>query len=123
MRFVGEHVQPDLANAPVLQRLDQRLFIDDRTASDIDQHAVRSDGVDDVAVDDLIGGRAAGGDGNQDVRGLGHGLQGIEILVRHVAFAAPVIDDFGAKHGQLFRRGQTDAAQAKDADGQTRDRG
>ena len=53
-RLVLEDVEASGEDGPVLQRLDQRLLVDDRAAADIDDDAVRPERLQDLGIDDVV---------------------------------------------------------------------
>ena len=59
LRLVLEHVEAGGQDCVAPKRLDQRPLVDQRAAGDVDQHAVRPEGAEDLAIHDMPGLRAA----------------------------------------------------------------
>src|SRR3546814_2142789 len=72
----------------------RRGVVDHRAACDVDEHAFGSQRIEHRAVDDLVGGRPAGADGDQEVAVARHLHEVAVEAVGHILPAASVIGDF-----------------------------
>ena len=92
-RLVPEHFESRARNAAVFQRLDQRRFVDDGAARDVDEKSLRSQRVENSARPPICASRASPGTSRSGNRSLRH-LQQFGIVRMHDArfLARPVIE-------------------------------
>ena len=93
MRLVCKDVETGSGNRSVLQRFGKRVFIHHRTASDIDEHAFRSERLQHVRIDGLRRFRAARRNQNERVDGFGQFLKARMIFVSDIRRLAAIVFD------------------------------
>ena len=117
-RLVGEDIETGGQDRLVAQRRDQRVFIDDRAARDIDEDAVGAERLEHFGIDDSVGRRAAGRDDHQNVDRLRHVGEVREIGIGDIGLpAAPVVGDFQAQRLAASGDRLADAPEAQNAHG------
>lgn len=115
--FFFEYIEPRGAQPSVFKRLDEFRFIDDGAARDIDQRALRSQGLDHLPVDQVMRGRAAGRDDHNIVDIPGHLGQVAVVAIRDIRlFVAAVIDHIAVEGLELFRDFPADPSHSQYAD-------
>ena len=116
-RLVLEHVEAGGQDLLVAQRRDQRGFVDDAAAADVDDDAVRPQRFQHLAVDDVPRLGAARGHDHQHVAALRQAQQRRVVAVGHLRLRlAAVVFDLQLAGFQPLGDGLADAPQAEDAD-------
>jgi hypothetical protein len=116
VRLALEHVEAGTGDDAVLQRLDERLFVDDRAARDVDEVAVLAEGSQHLGIDELARARATRRDDDEKIDFGGEPFGVGQEAIGRVALLAPCrVGDAHAEGFGAAGDGLADAAEADDA--------
>ena len=116
MGFVGEDVESRAGNPVLGEGLHERVLVDDRAASDVDEEAVRAERVEDIAVDEVSGAVSAWREDDHDITEAGEIDWCRGIRPGDVLRGAGVIGDVGAQGAEAFGCCAADPTQSQDSD-------